>query len=77
MQYELTLPTDYDMAWGEELPAVESHPDLHTAAVAFDPYHWQVVRIALWAGDGPAEEPAGERYEVLYLAAPEMDRLKV
>lgn len=43
---------------------------MHTAALAFDPYAWQVVRFVLWADAVAPDEDATERYEVLHLSAP-------
>ncbi|MDG6108437.1 DUF4865 family protein [Dactylosporangium aurantiacum] len=57
------------------LHALEGHPDLHTAALAYDPRDWQLLRFTLWHHRVPADQPAGERYEVLHLSAPELDRL--
>lgn len=59
---------------------------VHTAALAFDPRHWQLMRFVLWrdaaseengdpqglGGGGPA---ATERYEVLHLSAPQSAQL--
>jgi hypothetical protein len=55
-----------------ELQALADHPDLHTAALAFDPHAWQLLRFTLWADQVPADEPADERYEVLHLSTPEL-----
>lgn len=54
-----------------ELKALAGHPDLHTAALAFDPRAWQLLRFTLWHGRVPPDEPSGERYEVLHLSSPE------
>ncbi|GAA4261963.1 DUF4865 family protein [Dactylosporangium darangshiense] len=59
------------LAWGEELPELAERPGLHTAAVAFDMYHWQLVRFALWSTPDPHDPGATERYEVLHVSAPE------
>jgi hypothetical protein len=59
------------LAWGEELPELAGRAGLHTAAVAFDPYRWEVVRFALWSTPEPDDPRATERYEVLHLSAPE------
>ncbi|WP_344618454.1 DUF4865 family protein [Dactylosporangium salmoneum] len=59
------------LAWGQELSAPVARPGLHTAAVAFDPHRWELVRIALWASDEPEDPEATERYEVLHVSAPE------
>lgn len=54
-----------------ELPALADAPGLHSAAVALDPHHWEVVRFSLWtdAAPAPAELP-GDRYQVLHLSTP-------
>lgn len=54
-----------------ELDALAAHPDLHTAALAFDPRGWQLLRFTLWHQRVPEPGPADERYEVLHLSAPE------
>jgi hypothetical protein len=56
-----------------ELATLADHPDLHTAALAFDPRDWHLLRFTLWRHQVPAGEPAGERYEVLHVSAPELD----
>jgi hypothetical protein len=49
---------------------------VHSAALAFDPRDWELVRFTLWKTlpeqDSPAEgpEPDSVRYEVLHLSAP-------
>ncbi|PSJ25272.1 DUF4865 domain-containing protein [Streptosporangium nondiastaticum] len=48
---------------------------VHTAALAVDPHHWQLLRFVLWAEAVPPGEDATERYEVLHLSAPEPARL--
>ncbi|POX39120.1 DUF4865 domain-containing protein [Streptomyces sp. Ru73] len=52
------------------------HPAVHTAALAVDPHHWQLLRFVLWSDAAPgAEDGADEatvRYEVLHLSAPEL-----
>ncbi|MFI9202003.1 DUF4865 family protein [Streptomyces sp. NPDC053048] len=46
---------------------------VHTAALAFDPRHWQLLRFTLWADAVPAaEDPDAERYEVLHLSTPHL-----
>ncbi|NGO72059.1 DUF4865 family protein [Streptomyces boncukensis] len=59
----------------EELRALARHPDLHTAALAVDPHHWRLLRFTLWRGAVPADVAATERYEVLHLSAPGLERL--
>lgn len=58
------------LAWGEDLPELVEHPDLHTAAVAFDPYRWQLMRFALWTTPTPPDPDATEHYEVLHVSTP-------
>jgi hypothetical protein len=41
--------------------------NVHTAALAVDPHHWELVRFVLWR-DEPADD--GIRYEVRHLSAP-------
>ncbi|MGK5731635.1 DUF4865 family protein [Streptomyces sp. URMC 124] len=51
------------------------HDGVHTAALAVDPHHWQLLRFVLWREAAPAPgdgEDAGERYEVLHLSTPEL-----
>ncbi|MEV7778523.1 DUF4865 family protein [Kitasatospora sp. NPDC088351] len=70
------LPEDADPAEAVEraLAGLPDHPGLHTAAVAVDPARWELLRIALWHGDAPEDEP-GVHYRVLHLCRPELDRL--
>ncbi|RKN37185.1 DUF4865 family protein [Streptomyces hoynatensis] len=56
------------------LRELAARPGVHSAALAVDPRHWQLVRLVLWAGAAEDEE-ATERYEVLHLSAPEAARL--
>ncbi|TDD73915.1 DUF4865 family protein [Actinomadura darangshiensis] len=44
------------------------HADVHTAALAVDPHHWQLMRFILWQEAVPETEDATERYEVLHLS---------
>ncbi|MBV8650390.1 MAG: DUF4865 family protein, partial [Alphaproteobacteria bacterium] len=46
---------------------------VHSAAVAIDPRHWQIVRFTLWEKPNPAL--AGTRYEVLHLSRPHLGDL--
>ncbi|MFF8409472.1 DUF4865 family protein [Streptomyces omiyaensis] len=43
---------------------------VHTAALAVDPHHWQLLRFVVWADSAARDEDATERYEVLHLSAP-------
>jgi hypothetical protein len=54
----------------EELRVLARREDVHTAALAIDPQHWQLMRFALWKDTVALEEAATERYEVLHLSAP-------
>ncbi|MGW2838581.1 DUF4865 family protein [Streptomyces sp. NPDC001493] len=54
----------------EELRALARREGVHTAALAFDPHAWQLVRFVLWADAVAPDEDATERYEVLHLSAP-------
>lgn len=59
----------------EDLRALARHEAVHTAALAVDPYHWQLARFVLWNGaaaDGALET---ERYEVLHLSGPGLAEL--
>jgi hypothetical protein len=58
-----------------EMAALTDHPDLHTAALAFDPSDWRMLRFALWHNEAPPGETADGRYEVLHLSAPELAML--
>jgi hypothetical protein len=70
-----TLPPDIDPATAltTELAGLRTdaeHPDVHTAALAVDPYAWQLMRFTLWR-DHPADD-VGERYQVLHLSTPRL-----
>ncbi|MER5324640.1 DUF4865 family protein [Streptosporangium roseum] len=54
----------------EELQRLSRHDGVHTAALAVDPRHWQLLRFVLWADRSAPDEDATERYEVLHLSAP-------
>jgi Domain of unknown function (DUF4865) len=58
----------------EGLRALAGHDGVHTAALAFDPCGWQLVRFVL--GETPpaaaSEDPDAERYEVLHVSAPHL-----
>jgi hypothetical protein len=55
----------------EALNALRDNDNVHTAALAVDPHHWELVRFVLWRGE-PEE---GTRYEVRHLSAPGLDLL--
>ena len=42
---------------------------VHTAALAFDPQQWQLMRFVLWDRAVPQDADATERYQVLHLSA--------
>jgi hypothetical protein len=72
---ELTELMDREIGALRELAA---HPDVHTAVLAVDPQTWQSVRLTLWREAAePDDAAATERYEVLHVSAPELDRLGV
>jgi Domain of unknown function (DUF4865) len=58
-----------------ELRTLAARADVHTAALALDPYHWQLVRFVLWRRPVAPDETASERYEVLHLSAPGLSAL--
>ena len=47
----------------EELHALARRADVHTAALAVDPHHWQLMRFVLWKDTVAPDEPATERLE--------------
>ncbi|UNS99858.1 DUF4865 family protein [Streptomyces tubbatahanensis] len=59
----------------EQLRRLCGHEGVHTAALAVDPHHWQLLRFVLWADSCAPDEEATERYEVLHLSAPGLDDL--
>ena len=59
----------------EELRVLARRSGGHRAALAVDPTGWELVRFLLWEDAVPADEDATERYEVLYLSQPELDKL--
>lgn len=83
----ITLPADPDpddtgLGLAErverEIAAVRAlgrREGVHTATLALDPRHWQLVRFVLWQDAVPADEHATERYENLYLCAPDLAAL--
>lgn len=54
-----------------DLAQLARHDDVHTAALAVDPHHWQLMRFVLWR-DAVADDAATERYEVLHVSTPEV-----
>ncbi|MEU5426502.1 DUF4865 family protein [Streptomyces olivoreticuli] len=59
----------------DELRALARRDGVHTAALAVDPRHWQLMRFVLWEHAVPKTEDATERYEVLHLSAPHLSEL--
>ncbi|WP_425569368.1 DUF4865 family protein [Nonomuraea salmonea] len=59
----------------ERLRELSRQDGVHTAALAVDPHHWQLVRFVLWAETSAQDADATERYEVLHLSAPALDGL--
>ncbi len=56
-----------------ELAVTARAEGVHTAALAFDPRDWQLLRFVLWEEGVPASEGEEcERYEVLHLSAPHL-----
>ncbi|MEU5209231.1 DUF4865 family protein [Streptomyces sp. NPDC020742] len=47
---------------------------VHSTSLALDPSRWELVHFTLWTDAVPEE--AGDRYQVLHLSAPGMDRLR-
>lgn len=54
----------------EQLRRLSSHDGVHSAVLAVDPHHWQLLRFVVWADSSAPDEEATERYEVLHLSAP-------
>ncbi|WP_151770716.1 DUF4865 family protein [Streptomyces abyssomicinicus] len=59
----------------EDLRRLSRGAGVHSAALAVDPHHWQLVRFVLWADAAAPDEEATERYEVLHLSAPGLEEL--
>ncbi|WP_369200362.1 DUF4865 family protein [Streptomyces sp. PU-14G] len=59
----------------EQLRQLCGHEGVHTAALAVDPHHWELLRFVVWADSSAPDEEATERYEVLHLSAPGLDGL--
>jgi hypothetical protein len=55
-----------------ELDTFAGRDGAHTAALAFDPRHWHLLRFVLWDQVVPDDEDHTERYEVLHLSGPGM-----
>jgi hypothetical protein len=59
----------------EQLDELARREGVHTAALALDPRHWQLLRFVLWQDAVPRDADATERYEVLHLSAPHLSDL--
>ncbi|MEU3844124.1 DUF4865 family protein [Streptomyces sp. NPDC028635] len=59
----------------EHLRELSRHSSVHTAALAVDPHHWQLLRFVLWADTSAPDLNATEHYEVLHLSAPGLSEL--
>lgn len=59
----------------KELEALAQVEGVHTAALAVDPQHWQLVKFVLWRDSVPRNDDATERYEVLHVSAPGLTEL--
>ncbi|NUS15691.1 MAG: DUF4865 family protein, partial [Streptomyces sp.] len=57
-----------------ELERTAARPGVHSAVVLADPRHWELLHFTLWDAEAP-EEPGEERYQVLHLSRPELDKL--
>ncbi|WP_171166424.1 DUF4865 family protein [Streptomyces sp. I05A-00742] len=57
------------------LAELAERDDVHTAALAVDPRHWELMRFVLWEHEVPETEEATERYEVLHLSSPHLDEI--
>jgi hypothetical protein len=57
-----------------ELALRAATPGVHTAVAALDPHHWELLQATLWEREAPPEQP-GERYRLLHLSSPGLDRL--
>jgi hypothetical protein len=58
----------------EALAGRAAAPGVHSAALAVDPRHWELVEFTLWQEAAPAE-PGTDRYRVLHLSRPGIDAL--
>ncbi|GGR54111.1 DUF4865 family protein [Streptomyces roseolus] len=54
----------------ERLRRLGTHEGVHTAALAVDPHHWELLRFVVWADSSAPDEEATERYRVLHLSTP-------
>ncbi|MBH1933897.1 DUF4865 family protein [Streptomyces sp. AV19] len=57
-----------------ELEGLAGRDGVHTAALAFDPRRWELLRFVLWEREvAVGEVDVAERYEVLHLSSPHLD----
>jgi hypothetical protein len=56
-----------------EIPDLTERPGLYASATGIDPDGWRLVQFSLWEDEAPDE--AGQKYEVLHLSVPELDKL--
>ncbi|MDF3299435.1 DUF4865 family protein [Streptomyces tropicalis] len=59
----------------DKLNDLAQRDGVHTAALAVDPFHWQLMRFILWEHAVPEAEDTTERYEVLHLSTPHLSDL--
>ena len=59
----------------EALNSLAGRESVHTAGLALDPLRWQLVKFIAWRDAVPQEADASERYEVLHVSAPDLNRL--
>lgn len=59
----------------DELGELAGQEGVHSAVLAFDPRHWELVRLTLSQRTAPDRDDATERYEVLHLSAPDSGQL--
>lgn len=59
----------------DDLRQLARHEEVHTAALAIDPHHWQLARFVLWNEVIAAGEAETERYELLHLSTPGIAKL--
>lgn len=58
----------------EDMARTAVRPGVHSTALVVDPRHWELLHFTLWEDTAP-EEPGEERYQVLHLSRPELDKL--
>lgn len=68
----LTTPLGPDGVDQSTLDVLRHNENVHTAALAVDPHHWELVQFVLWRGEPETE---GTRYAVHHLSAPGLDLL--